>query len=62
MTRSLKRLFFVGLVLLWQQDVAGAFESQIFDSRGVNIHYLVSGVGEPVVLIYGLHSSGRINW
>jgi pimeloyl-ACP methyl ester carboxylesterase len=49
-------------VLLWQQDVAGAFEWQIFGARGVNIHYQVSAVGEPVVLIHRLHSSGRINW
>jgi hypothetical protein len=51
----------VGLVLLWPRDVAGAFESQVFDARGVNIHYLVNAVGEPVVLIHGLHSSGRIS-
>jgi pimeloyl-ACP methyl ester carboxylesterase len=50
---------FTGVVLLWQ---AGAVESEIFDSRGVRIHYLVDGAGEPVVLIHGLYSSARINW
>jgi pimeloyl-ACP methyl ester carboxylesterase len=33
-----------------------------FDSKGVKIHYLVEGKGEPVVLIHGLESSAAINW
>ncbi|HEX4263366.1 MAG TPA: alpha/beta hydrolase [Verrucomicrobiae bacterium] len=33
-----------------------------FDSSGIKIHYAVQGVGEPVLLIHGLHSSSRINW
>ncbi len=37
-------------------------ESQFFDARGVKIHYLVEGTGEPVVLIHGLDSSARLNW
>jgi pimeloyl-ACP methyl ester carboxylesterase len=37
-------------------------ESQFFDAKGVRIHYLVEGTGEPVVLIHGLDSSARMNW
>jgi len=33
-----------------------------FDAKGVKIHFLVEGKGEPVVLIHGLHSSAEINW
>jgi alpha-beta hydrolase superfamily lysophospholipase len=33
-----------------------------FDSGGVKIHYAVEGEGEPVILIHGLYSSGRVNW
>lgn len=33
-----------------------------FDSAGVRIHYTVQGSGEPVILIHGLYSSGRMNW
>jgi len=33
-----------------------------FDSKGVKIHYVVEGKGEPVVLIHGLTSSAAMNW
>ncbi len=33
-----------------------------FDSAGVKIHYSVRGQGDPVILIHGLYSSGRVNW
>jgi pimeloyl-ACP methyl ester carboxylesterase len=36
--------------------------SQFFDAKGVKIHYLLEGSGEPVVLIHGLDSSARLNW
>jgi pimeloyl-ACP methyl ester carboxylesterase len=36
--------------------------SQVVRIRGVNIHFLVEGKGEPVILIHGLHSSAEINW
>ena len=39
-----------------------AAESQFFDAKGVKIHYLVEGTGEPVVLIHGLDSSAHLNW
>lgn len=37
-------------------------KSQSFDAKGVKIHYLVAGKGEPVILIHGLHSSAAMNW
>jgi pimeloyl-ACP methyl ester carboxylesterase len=33
-----------------------------FDAKGVKLHYIVEGEGEPVVLIHGLYSSARVNW
>jgi pimeloyl-ACP methyl ester carboxylesterase len=39
-----------------------AAESQFFDAKGVKIHFLIDGTGEPVVLIHGLDSSARVNW
>ena len=39
-----------------------AAESQFFDAKGVKIHFLIEGTGEPIVLIHGLDSSARINW
>ncbi|MBO0863243.1 MAG: hypothetical protein J2P21_33080 [Chloracidobacterium sp.] len=34
----------------------------LFDAKGVKLHYIVEGEGEPVVLIHGLRSSARISW
>jgi pimeloyl-ACP methyl ester carboxylesterase len=36
--------------------------SDSFDAKGVRIHYVVQGQGDPVVLIHGLYSSAAINW
>src|SRR5262249_1021602 len=33
-----------------------------FNSDGVQIHYTVTGEGEPVILIHGLCSSAKRNW
>ena len=33
-----------------------------FNSAGVKIHYAVQGQGDPVILIHGLYSNGRMNW
>jgi hypothetical protein len=33
-----------------------------FSVKGVKIHFIVEGKGEPVVLIHGLHSSAYMNW
>jgi len=49
-------------LFLGQAHAADRPESQAFDAKGVKIHYLVEGSGEPVVLIHGLYSSGEINW
>jgi pimeloyl-ACP methyl ester carboxylesterase len=62
MARSLEHLVFAGLLIFWQAGAASAVESHMFDARGVDIHYLIAGSGEPVVLIHGLYSSARINW
>ncbi len=47
-------LFLVGLAI--------PVPAQTFDSRGVRLHYIVEGKGQPVVLLHGLHSSIRMNW
>ena len=38
------------------------FDVEFFDSDGVKIAYEVSGTGEPVLLIHGFASNGRVNW
>lgn len=40
---------------LWAED-------QSFDSKGVKIHYIVEGQGEPVVLIHGFTADIDKNW
>lgn len=49
-------------VLVCRYVSSAALESDFFDARGVKIHYLIEGTGEPVVLIHGLDSSAAINW
>jgi pimeloyl-ACP methyl ester carboxylesterase len=39
-----------------------AASAESFDAKGVKIHYITEGKGEPVVLIHGLLSSVDINW
>ena len=46
---KLLQLWFAMLLAL-----APAAWAEEFDSSGVNIHYLVQGSGEPVILIHGL--------
>jgi pimeloyl-ACP methyl ester carboxylesterase len=36
--------------------------AEVFDSKGVKIHYLTEGQGEPVLLVHGLLSSASLNW
>ncbi len=57
MTKS--RAVFCALALACGGLPAAAEE---FDSKGVKIHYVVEGKGEPVVLIHGLTSSAAMNW
>jgi pimeloyl-ACP methyl ester carboxylesterase len=42
--------------------LTAAPKSEKFDSDGVQIHYLIAGQGEPVVLIHGLNASAEMNW
>ncbi len=51
----------VTLVCALHPALASA-ESRSIRVRGVKIHYLVEGRGDPVVLIHGLHSSAQMNW
>jgi len=37
-------------------------EGDNFNSAGVRIHYVAQGFGDPVILIHGLYSNGRLNW
>jgi pimeloyl-ACP methyl ester carboxylesterase len=43
-------------------SAAGLPASDFLDCHGVKIHYVVEGVGEPVILLHGLYSSAAINW
>ena len=55
----------VGVCLLSAPAVAPAADeptSATFEAKGVKLHYLTQGKGEPVVLIHGLHSSAELNW
>jgi alpha-beta hydrolase superfamily lysophospholipase len=53
----------LGLSLLAARPLAAEEPaSQTFNAKGVKIHYLIAGKGEPVVLIHGLGSSAGINW
>lgn len=50
------------LLALVAREALAADGAHEFDSKGVKIHYLVAGQGEPVVLIHGLYSTAAINW
>ena len=52
----------VSLTLAALAAGAAALRADDFLSKGVKIHYEVSGQGEPVILIHGLYSSARMNW
>jgi pimeloyl-ACP methyl ester carboxylesterase len=61
--------FFVllaGLTGFWTISCLSTYatspESQYFNAKGVKIHYLLQGTGEPVVLIHGWYSSAMMNW
>jgi pimeloyl-ACP methyl ester carboxylesterase len=36
--------------------------SETLNVKGVKLHFLIEGKGEPIVLIHGLNSSSDINW
>ncbi len=50
------------LVTLPELSATDLPRSEKFDSSGVQIHYVVAGQGEPVVLIHGLNASAEVNW
>lgn len=52
----------VGLVAVLLALAARAAVADDFDSKGVKIHYIVEGKGEPVLLVHGLQSSAAMNW
>lgn len=41
---------------------ADAAKEDDFDAKGVKIHYITKGDGEPVMMIHGFLSSAGINW
>lgn len=62
-----------GLIVLWLSPLAPAQDATIapalpkpgkyfFDSNGVKIHYVVSGHGEPVILVHGYGSAHNLDW
>ena len=61
--RSIQRLLsFIFTVILCHVLVTTLSAGETLDVRGVKIHYIVEGKGEPVVLIHGLYSSAAVNW
>jgi pimeloyl-ACP methyl ester carboxylesterase len=64
--RSKSSLLLVSSVISWALGClplcAAEAASLAFDAKGVKIHYLLAGHGEPVVLIHGLYSSAEVNW
>jgi pimeloyl-ACP methyl ester carboxylesterase len=60
--RYFSTLTAIAMALAASHLTAGPRQDQSFDAKGVKIHYIVEGRGEPVVLIHGLTSSAAINW
>ena len=58
MNTSLAVFTFAALVL----GGAVLLHAEKFTSKGVKIHYVVMGKGEPVILVHGLYSSAALNW
>jgi pimeloyl-ACP methyl ester carboxylesterase len=56
------KTFFFALASVAFMLAAMSSVADEFDSAGIKIHYAVQGKGEPVILIHGLYSSGRMNW
>jgi len=50
------------LILVMCSLVKVTFAGETLEVKGVKIHYISEGQGEPVVLIHGLSSSARGNW
>jgi pimeloyl-ACP methyl ester carboxylesterase len=55
--------FLLGLVSCWLFAPAGLrAEEGFFDAKGVKIHYVIHGKGEPVVLIHGFAIDIAMQW
>src|SRR5438552_1973382 len=37
-------------------------EDRFFDSKGVRIHYVIEGQGEPVLLVHGFAANIQLQW
>lgn len=48
--------------LLLLTNVGRGAEDRFFDSKGVKIHYIVEGQGEPVLLIHGFAANIQLQW
>lgn len=59
MFRRYELALFCGLFLI---PGFGRAEEGFFDSKGVKIHYLVEGKGEPVFLIHGFAINAQLQW
>ncbi len=60
MTRFIAVL--LALLALAPTTAQAAPASDFFTVKGVKIHYLTEGQGEPVLLIHGWYSSAAMNW
>jgi pimeloyl-ACP methyl ester carboxylesterase len=61
--RSIQLLFLLLIMAIPGFAITGRSSSdRTFEVKGVKLHYVVEGEGEPVVLIHGLYSSIRTNW
>lgn len=49
-------------ICLFFVSQARAAEDKFFDSKGVKIHYIVEGSGEPVILIHGFTANVLVQW
>jgi pimeloyl-ACP methyl ester carboxylesterase len=59
MTRRFGLTVLCGLLFL---PGVGRAEDGVFDSKGVKIHYLVEGKGEPVLLVHGFAVNKEFQW
>jgi pimeloyl-ACP methyl ester carboxylesterase len=59
--RKMPKLLLI-VALYWCTLYSRPVFGETFDANGVNLHYIVEGKGQPVVLIHGLYSSAKVNW
>src|SRR4051812_33003303 len=56
------RLSIMALGLLAGSAFADEAASKTITVKGVKLHYIEAGKGEPVVMIHGLYASAETNW